>query len=322
MPCHSSVRIVPRACHRTFTNNFFAKLSFITEGQQKDKSRASKTQLLVAGQLFAQLRDEGENRCCACDRLAVICKRSIRYDGLYKGHRSRNRILSAFSCDLGSSQVRRCGSLFSTRFMGHRYCYLLQPGLVSTNAVSDSFIWPSYIAISVGLAILLRKTRTLLSFRWAFVAFGLFIVACGFTHFFEVLTIWVPFYWLSTSVKMLTAAASVVTAIAFAPLVPRAAEAIRLFHEAHEKSEQQRVETLSKLLDTEERMKLAVQSSGLGTWELNASTNELHWDHRCRVVFGVSDHQELRYDDFISRVHPQDRANVEALFGGALPRQS
>ncbi len=210
------------------------------------------------------------------------------------------------------------GSLFSTRFMGHRYCYLLQPGLVWTNAISDSLIWLSYIAISVGLAVLLRKTRTLLSFRWAFVAFGLFIVACGFTHFFEVLTIWVPFYWLSTSVKVLTAAASVLTAIAFAPLVPRAAEAIRMFHEAHQKSEQQRVETLSKLLDTEERMKLAVESSGLGTWELNTRTNELLWDDRCRVVFGVSDHQELRYDDFINRVHPEDRAHVDALVSDAL----
>ncbi len=211
------------------------------------------------------------------------------------------------------------GSLFSTNFMGHRYCYLLQPGLVWTNAISDSLIWLSYISISVGLVVLLRKTRTLLAFRWVFVAFGLFIVACGFTHFFEVLTIWVPFYWLSTSVKVLTAAASVITAIAFAPLVPRAAEAIRLFHEAHQKSEQQRVETLSKLLDTEERMKLAVQSSGLGTWELNPRTNELHWDDRCRGIFGVNNHQELGYDDFINGYIPKIAPMSKPFFVALWP---
>jgi hypothetical protein len=113
------------------------------------------------------------------------------------------------------------GSLFSTDYMAHRFCYLLQPGLVWTNAVSDCLIWLSYIAIAVGLAALLHKTRALLAFRWVFVAFGLFIVACGFTHFFEVVTLWEPVYWLSTSVKVLTAAASLATAAVFVPVVPR-----------------------------------------------------------------------------------------------------
>ncbi len=210
------------------------------------------------------------------------------------------------------------GSLFSTKFMGHRYCYLLQPGLVWTNAISDGLIWLSYVAISIGLVVLLRKTRTLLAFRWAFVAFGLFIVACGFTHFFEVLTIWVPFYWLSTSVKVLTAAASVVTAIAFTRLVPRAAEAVRLFHEAYSKSEERRVETLSKLLDTEERMKLAVESAGFATWERSLITKELYWDERCRAIFGVSDNRKLHYEDFLNRIHPDERASTQALIETSL----
>jgi PAS domain S-box-containing protein len=210
------------------------------------------------------------------------------------------------------------GALFSTKFMAHRYCYLLDPRLVWTNAVSDTLIWLSYIAIAVGLAVLLRKTRTLLAFRWVFVAFGLFIVACGFTHFFEVVTLWDPLYWLSTSVKLLTAAASIATAIAFAPLVPHAAEAIRLFQEAYSESEQARAETLSKLLDTEERMKLAVESAGLATWERNLTTKELNWDERCRSIFGISDNRILRYEDFLCRVHPEDRAHTEALMEAAL----
>src|SRR5512142_899302 len=85
-------------------------------------------------------------------------------------------------------------SLFSTSFLAHQYCYLRQPALIWTNAVSDGLIWLSYLAIAIGLGVFLRRTEHLLSFRWVFVAFGLFIVACGFTHFFEVITIWQPLY--------------------------------------------------------------------------------------------------------------------------------
>jgi PAS domain S-box-containing protein len=212
------------------------------------------------------------------------------------------------------------GSLLSTNYLPHAHCYLLESGLIWTNAISDGLIWLSYVGIAVGLVALLLKTRDLLLFRWVFVAFGLFIVACGFTHLFEVVTLWEPAYWLSTSVKLLTAGASVVTAIAFAPLVPRAAEAIRLYHEKYSKSEKQRVETLSKLLDTEERMRLAIESAGLGTWERNLLTKEVVCDARCRKLFGIPDHKQLTYQDFLRLVHPEDRARVEALTTAALAR--
>lgn len=208
-------------------------------------------------------------------------------------------------------------SLFSTSFLPHQFCFLQQPGLIWTNAVSDTLIWLSYVTISGGLFVLLSKSRKFLPFSWMFIAFVVFIIACGFTHFFELVTIWVPVYWLLASVKVLTAVASVATAIAIVPLVPRAAGAIRLFREAYSTSEKQRVETLSKLLDTEERMKLAVESAGVGTWDLNPVTNELHWDERCCLLFGVNK-QQLVYDDFTSRIHPEDRAYVESCVNRAL----
>jgi signal transduction histidine kinase len=42
-------------------------------------------------------------------------------------------------------------------------------------------------------------------------AFGVFIGACGLTHYMEILTLWVPDYWLSGGVKAVTAFASVAT---------------------------------------------------------------------------------------------------------------
>jgi PAS domain S-box-containing protein len=210
------------------------------------------------------------------------------------------------------------GSLFSGNYMAHRFCYLLQPGLIWTNAISDGLIWLSYLAIAGGLAVLLHKTERILAFRWVFVAFGLFIVACGFTHFFEMVTVWSPLYWLSTTVKILTAIASIATAIGFVPFVPRVANAIRLLNEAYSHSEQQRVKALSRLLDTEERMKLAMEASHFATWERNLKTKELYWDEPCRAVFGVSGTRKLQYDDFLNHIHPDDRARTQALIETSL----
>jgi PAS domain S-box-containing protein len=176
----------------------------------------------------------------------------------------------------------------------------------------------AYIAIAASLVVLLWKTRESLPFHWVFVAFGIFIVAGGFTHFFEMVTLWKPLDWLATSVKVLTAAASVAAAVAFASIVPHAAEAVRLFKEAYSRSEEQRVQTLSRLLDTEERMKLAMESSGFATWERSLTTKELYWDDRCRAIFGVLHHRKLYYEDFLNHIHPDERTATQALIESSL----
>ncbi len=123
-------------------------------------------------------------------------------------------------------------------FMSHGHCYLWNPALVNLHVWSDSLIGISYVAISLTLWTLVRKARADIPFHWMFIAFGLFIIACGTTHFMEVWTIWNPVYWLSGSIKVLTAAASVVTAIALPPLVPKTREML----EAARISEARRVE--------------------------------------------------------------------------------
>jgi hypothetical protein len=57
---------------------------------------------------------------------------------------------------------------------------------------ADAFIAAAYFAISVTLAYLLYKARRDIPFHGMFLAFGLFIIACGGTHFMEVVTIWIP----------------------------------------------------------------------------------------------------------------------------------
>ena len=105
--------------------------------------------------------------------------------------------------------------------MPHGYCYLWDPWIVWLHVVSDALIALSYYAIPVALIYLLYKRRDL-PFHWPFWMFGLFILSCGTTHLMEVWNVWHASYLTSGVIKAITAAASVVTAVALLPLIPRA----------------------------------------------------------------------------------------------------
>jgi signal transduction histidine kinase len=106
-------------------------------------------------------------------------------------------------------------------FMPHGHCFLWNAPLLWGYVISDSVIAASYYSIPVALWYFVRK-RSDLPFRWIFVLFGVFVMACGTTHVFSVWNIWQPNYWADAGIKMVTAAASVVTAVLLWPLIPRA----------------------------------------------------------------------------------------------------
>lgn len=114
-------------------------------------------------------------------------------------------------------------NLFASEgFLPHLYCYLEKPGLILLHVVSDSLIGFAYVAISATLTYLVYRARRDIPFHWVFLAFGLFIVTCGATHFMEVwTTLWTPVYWLAGNIKLVTAIASVATAVVLPPLVPK-----------------------------------------------------------------------------------------------------
>src|SRR5436190_13418607 len=112
--------------------------------------------------------------------------------------------------------------LFSAQgFMPHGHCYLWLPQMIRLHVGSDMLIGLSYVAISATLAFLVHKARREIPFHWMILGFGRFIVAGGGTHFMEVWTLWQPRYWLSGDIKLITAAASLTTAFALPPLIPK-----------------------------------------------------------------------------------------------------
>lgn len=154
---------------------------------------------------------------------------TIRLPFPHLSHSQRNRLAAAIAILLaaigGLFYLRPY--VFSEAYLPHAFCFLQRPALVWTHVISDTVIGLSYVAISITLAFLVRKTHREIPFRWVFVAFGLFIVTCGGTHFMEAVTVWVPVYVFSAVIKVLTGIASGFTAVALPFVVPHALSIIR-----------------------------------------------------------------------------------------------
>lgn len=105
-------------------------------------------------------------------------------------------------------------------FEPHGHCFLWRPDLILLHTVSDSITAFAYYSIPITLLYFSQKRRDL-PYKWIFVLFSVFILACGTTHLMAVWTIWNPDYWLEGAVKAITAAASLVTAVLLWPMMPR-----------------------------------------------------------------------------------------------------
>lgn len=125
-------------------------------------------------------------------------------------------------------------------FMPHGHCFLWRGDLLALHVISDSLIGAAYLAISTALLVLVRRAREL-PFQRTVTAFGVFIVACGFTHLIAVWTMWTPAYWISGVAKAVTAVASIATAAAMPALVPRVLATLSEAHLA--RAHRRRVQT-------------------------------------------------------------------------------
>ncbi len=102
----------------------------------------------------------------------------------------------------------------------HGYCLSWEPGLIALHVVSDGLITASYYSIPLAIALLLLR-RGDVAFSWMAWLFAIFIMACGTTHLMGIWTLWYPDYLTDGMVKAVTAVASVMTAAALWPLLPR-----------------------------------------------------------------------------------------------------
>ena len=70
--------------------------------------------------------------------------------------------------------------------------------------------------------------------------------------------------------------------------------------------------------ESQDRLSLAVESTGLGTWDFDPLTGELRWDERSKAMFGLPPEAEVDYETFLEGLHPEDRQRADRVVQRAL----
>ena len=66
----------------------------------------------------------------------------------------------------------------------------------------------------------------------------------------------------------------------------------------------------AELRENQQLMELAASAGELGLWSRNLTDGKVWANAPMRSLFGFSAHDALRFDDLVSRVHPDDRARM------------
>jgi PAS domain S-box-containing protein len=73
----------------------------------------------------------------------------------------------------------------------------------------------------------------------------------------------------------------------------------------------EQMRTQEALREAAERLRLAVDSAEIGTWEVFPQTGKVAASGQAKVVIGLSPDDEVTYEGFLARVHPDDRRQVD-----------
>ncbi|BCL34027.1 PAS domain-containing hybrid sensor histidine kinase/response regulator [Nostoc sp. MS1] len=80
----------------------------------------------------------------------------------------------------------------------------------------------------------------------------------------------------------------------------------------------ERKRTEEALRESEDRLRMAIASAQLGTWDWNLVTGELKWDIACKAMFGLPSDAESSIEMFFQGLHPDDRDRLQEILQVAL----
>ena len=76
---------------------------------------------------------------------------------------------------------------------------------------------------------------------------------------------------------------------------------------------QQQVGAAESLRQSEERLRMALEATDLGTWDFDPISGQLTWSTRCKELFGLPADAPVSYETFLEGLHPDDRAEVDQV---------
>src|SRR3954451_22246619 len=75
--------------------------------------------------------------------------------------------------------------------------------------------------------------------------------------------------------------------------------------------------TILRLLASEERLKLAIRSTGLGTWDVDGPTGVRRWSREFRSIIGLEASSPADPEQFAALIHPDARDSVNERYRAA-----
>lgn len=215
--------------------------------------------------------------------------------------------------DEGEAMVEFFQGLLSGNFMPHGTCYLWDPQVLWLNVISDGLISICYYAIPILLFLFFRKRKDL-TFRWVFVAFAVFILACGTTHAMGVWTVWHGTYRLEGLIKAVTAASSLATAILLIPLLPSLLNLPNpVALQQLNRELQAEMDKRHKMADVVERQASLMELAHDGILVRSLDGTILFWNRGAEEMYGWSREEAVgqKLHDLLKTDLPEARDRVE-----------
>lgn len=207
------------------------------------------------------------------------------------------------------------GQLFSVDsvFMPHGHCYYWEPFILWSHAISDSIIALAYFVIPISLVQIVRR-RNDFRYMWMLVLFAIFILGCGATHVMDVINIWTPFYRIDAGIRIITALASVGTAILLILITPKLIlipsaqkweqinEELSTLNESLEKQVENRT---SELTESMAAMKFLTDTIPQIVWTAKKNGELDYYNKNWYAYTGLSEKESIAYG-WQAVIHPDD----------------
>jgi PAS domain S-box-containing protein len=58
--------------------------------------------------------------------------------------------------------------------------------------------------------------------------------------------------------------------------------------------------------ESDERFRMAVEATKLGTWDFDPITQDLSWSKECKKIYGLPEEEEINFDFFLRHIHQED----------------
>ncbi len=196
-------------------------------------------------------------------------------------------------------------------FIPHGHCYLWQIQLVSLHLISDLLIFLAYFSIPITLFCFIRQRK---DFPYPDVIrlFAAFIIACGLTHLMSIITLWYPIYWVSGTLKAITACISVLTATVLIPLLP---QVLALKSPAE-------LERINKALEkAHQQLSFHIENTPLAVIEWDKNFQVKRWSKQAEMFFGWTAEEVTHlHPSQWNFVPPEDQENVHQIMSALIDK--